>query len=313
MSRPLVSVHVACYNQAAFIAATLDSVVHQDYPNLQIVVGDDGSSDGTYEICAAYAARYPDRIVLLPHERCGLIPNWNRILKACTGDFVAILNGDDLFLPGKISAQVAWFEQHPDGVLCGHDTEHFLSADDRRLALQSELAAPATGAGPRHFIRRGCPFATVSVMFRRTAAPLQGFDLRMKVSVDYLFFVETVVEGGAWGHVPGVLARYRHHTANTVAHSGHFLREDALVSLALIEARYPRWADDCRARRARLYLREGVRALLDGRPSPEARRSIVQALRTAPLSDPKIAAWLAVSLLPERLAGRVARTRVPPA
>src|SRR5438128_463489 len=90
VTNPLVSVIVPTYNQLDFIAEALDSVLEQDYENLQIVVGDDGSTDGTVEIIRQFAKRYPRRLIPLdglPH--LGITANCNRCLRACNGKYIA--------------------------------------------------------------------------------------------------------------------------------------------------------------------------------------------------------------------------------
>ena len=102
-SLPQVSVAVIAYQQVNYITEALQSLVDQDYPNLQIVVSDDGSTDGTAEEIARFAKLYPDKIVaLIDHERLGITGNSNHALRACTGKYVCFLGGDDVFLPGKV-------------------------------------------------------------------------------------------------------------------------------------------------------------------------------------------------------------------
>src|SRR5689334_23285444 len=100
MSRPLVSVLVVAYNQISFIADTLASAVEHDYENLQVVVADDGSTDGTTDVVLDFARRHPGRVVpLTGGPNLGITRNCNRGLTACKGEYVAFLGGDDLFLP----------------------------------------------------------------------------------------------------------------------------------------------------------------------------------------------------------------------
>src|SRR5438876_4969055 len=132
MTNPLVSILVATYQHAEFIGEALESALAQTYPNVEIIVADDGSTDGTAEIVESYAHRYPTRITKLPRKVNtgieGIYENYARALRACRGQYVCFLEGDDLYLPEKVEKQVAWMEQDGRRVLCTVDVDVFDSA-----------------------------------------------------------------------------------------------------------------------------------------------------------------------------------------
>src|SRR5690554_2346492 len=110
-----VSVLIPAFNRAEFIKETVNSVLNQEYPNVELIVVDDGSTDGTFEILSEYAGQ--GKLKLLTHpgrENKGQSAALNLALDAASGEFVAILDSDDLFLPGKLSAQVEYLHNHPD-------------------------------------------------------------------------------------------------------------------------------------------------------------------------------------------------------
>ena len=119
-----LSVRVITYNHAAFIKQALDSVLAQQvsFP-YEIVIGDDCSTDGTREIVVEYQRRYPDRIRLLLAERNrGSRYNFIETFEACTGQYVALLDGDDYWTaPDKLERQVAFLDRNPDYAICFHD------------------------------------------------------------------------------------------------------------------------------------------------------------------------------------------------
>ncbi|MDP9227315.1 MAG: glycosyltransferase family 2 protein, partial [Actinomycetota bacterium] len=93
---PLVSVVIPAYNHARYIASTLDSVVREGYPNLEILVLDDGSTDQTFAAATAWAERNQRiPIQVTQQENAGLTKTLNRLLEAANGDFVAYLASDD--------------------------------------------------------------------------------------------------------------------------------------------------------------------------------------------------------------------------
>ena len=98
---PKVSVIVPIYNQLDFIRETVESVLAQDHPNIELVLSDDGSTDGTTDVLREYAEREPGRVKLVASEQnTGIAGAFNRALDAHTGDYIAWLGGDDVMLPG---------------------------------------------------------------------------------------------------------------------------------------------------------------------------------------------------------------------
>ncbi len=116
MNMPLVSVCIVTYNHERYIRDCIMSVIAQssDMP-LEILVGDDLSEDGTSSIVAAIANEYPHLVRHFFHSpRLGPAGNYLSLIREARGAFIAHLDGDDFWLPGKLSAQVSFLEQHPD-------------------------------------------------------------------------------------------------------------------------------------------------------------------------------------------------------
>jgi glycosyltransferase involved in cell wall biosynthesis len=121
MESKLVSVIIPVYNGAMYLAEALDSVFAQDYRPLEVMVVDDGSTDDT----AAVAKKYRQTIYLCQANQ-GPPAARNAGLKHCTGDLIAFLDSDDLWVPGKLSMQAAYLEMHPQaGCVIGR-TKNFL-------------------------------------------------------------------------------------------------------------------------------------------------------------------------------------------
>lgn len=308
MSTPLVSIHVITYNHAQFIADALNTALAQDYERLEIVVADDESTDGTRDIVADFGRRYPDRVVPILEPHAGITGNYNRALLRCTGEYVAILNGDDLYLPGKISAQVRWMEERRTRTLCGHDVEHFDSATGARLRLHSELGQPRSGIGAEDFIYRGCPFASVSVMVRRSALPKAGMSSRLRTVLDWKFSIDALATGGEFGFVDGVLARYRVHPNNVINSRSDEMWLDVMTTLSLVEAEHPRLARAARRGRARTMYRRGIRRLQAG-DAIGAREWLAAAAAEDLLAVPKTPGWYALAHLPEALRQRLSKRK----
>lgn len=114
MTSPLVSVIIPCYNSAAHITAAIDSVLAQDYPNIEVIVVDDGSTDSSIDILRQFG----DKIIVLQQANQGPAAARNAGMRIASGQFIAFNDSDDLWLPGKLTAQISYLLQHPDIGLC---------------------------------------------------------------------------------------------------------------------------------------------------------------------------------------------------
>ena len=116
---PLVSVCVPTYNGEPFLQAALDSASAQTFGDLEILVVDDGSSDGTPALVERHAADDP-RVRLLRNERnLGLVGNWNRCLEAARGTWIKFLFQDDLLEPACVERMLALASEDCPFVVCG--------------------------------------------------------------------------------------------------------------------------------------------------------------------------------------------------
>lgn len=114
VSSALVSVVVPAYNSGRFIGEAIESVLQQGHRELELLVVDDGSTDDTPEVLA----RYGSRVTLIRQANAGAAAARNAGMRLARGRYVAFLDADDVWLPGKLAAQLAHLEQHPDVSLC---------------------------------------------------------------------------------------------------------------------------------------------------------------------------------------------------
>jgi glycosyltransferase involved in cell wall biosynthesis len=136
MSEPLVSVMIVTYNQEPYISEAIESVLNQkvNFP-IEIVIGEDASSDGTREIVRGYEKKYPNIIrVITSENNVGLIKNYYRTEKACRGKYIAWCEGDDFWHNQyKLQKQVDYMESHPECGLVHSDYSRYYVAEDRTI------------------------------------------------------------------------------------------------------------------------------------------------------------------------------------
>src|SRR5919201_1733113 len=109
MVNPTVSVVIAVYNGARWIAETLDSVLAQSFPRFEVIVVDDGSTDAT----PAVAASYGDRVRYLRQDNGGQPSARNAGIRAARGSYIAFVDADDLWVPTKLQMQVDFLARQP--------------------------------------------------------------------------------------------------------------------------------------------------------------------------------------------------------
>ena len=134
---PLVSVIIPTFNRAWTVGSAIDSVIVQNYPNFELIVVDDGSSDHTPALLSAYK----DAILPIHQPNRGVSAARNRGIAAASGDLIAFLDSDDYWLPGKLSEQVAFFKAHPAAWIC--QTEEIWIRNGRRVNPRRRHKKPA--------------------------------------------------------------------------------------------------------------------------------------------------------------------------
>ena len=178
--RPMISVVVASYNHAAYVQACLRSALDQVVPaELEIVVTDDGSSDETVaQIQALHDPRI--RLHVLPHNRGACIALNDAILRA-RGEFIAILNSDDYFLPGKLALQLQVLQAHPQlGAVFGLPTfinEQGQAYDDPQHRDRNAFVSAQRNRFEwlRHFFDQGNALCHPTALIRRDVYQRIGF------------------------------------------------------------------------------------------------------------------------------------------
>lgn len=257
-SEPLVSVFIISYNQKKFIEETLDSVFAQDYPNFEVVISDDASTDGTAEIIDEYSKKNSRLVKVLNQKNLGITKNSNVCLQHCKGKYIAIMGGDDLLLSHKLSQQVNWLEEDIHRVICGHDCEIFDDITGKTISI--EIPYRKAGYNLSSWIKNGMLLPAQTLMVRASAIPEFGFDERTSFVSDWKFCIDILLIGGECGYVPGIYSKYRRHSASITQISSKYMTDnykqsylDQLYTLSYVEAFYPKYSRECAIRRKKLF------------------------------------------------------------
>jgi len=103
-SYPLVSIIMPCYNHEKYIQESLEALFNQDYPNFEVIIRDDGSTDNTPSIVSAFVSKIKDIHIIVEYgENVGLLRSYNWLLRKSAGDIIMVCASDDVFLLGRIS------------------------------------------------------------------------------------------------------------------------------------------------------------------------------------------------------------------
>jgi glycosyltransferase involved in cell wall biosynthesis len=204
---PVVSVSMCTYQHERFIAQAIEGVLMQQTSfTVQLVLGEDFSTDGTRAICESYAAKYGDRIKLLPSDKnLGQSENLLRTLKACTGKYLASCEGDDFWTdPYKLQKQVDFLEANPEYVLCFHQVD---VVDQDGNLLEDRVPADITRYNSLSLFHTFVP--TPSMLFRNCIQALP--DEFFKVKSTDAFICGMLTAFGDAADLGFVGASYRKH------------------------------------------------------------------------------------------------------
>jgi glycosyltransferase involved in cell wall biosynthesis len=221
---PLVSVVVPTYQHQAYVGQCLDSILMQQtsFP-YEIILGEDESSDGTRDVCVAYARAHPDRIRLFLRSRARSVYSAGAITRSANGiwcrrsargEFVALCEGDDYWIAhDKLQKQVDFLEAHPDCSLSFHNALRLEqgAAEVTRPVYEKEMQAFYDAAD----VLAGNFVYTAAVMYRRAALPdpLPAWYYRMPF-LDWPTFI-LIAQKGRLGYLGETMSVYRVHAGGS--------------------------------------------------------------------------------------------------
>lgn len=281
---PVVSVVIPVFNGAPFVAKAVESVRAQNLPDVEIIVVDDGSTDGTQTVLAQLAATFGIRWFQQDHG--GPARSRNRGISEASGEFIALLDCDDIWLPGKLDAQLGIFHARPDVGLVHTDYE---VVDDQGRVEERVAARQSPEPLVRAFAGGHTALPSTLLIRRTVLEAVQALDPELYGSEDADLTIRLYAVT-AFECVDRVLVRklQRGHGYRDMAFDEAKHREKILISrrrfLERLEERVPVTSEQRAAldrEWANYFLLSGSSAERFGRKA-EARSCYVKAIQKAP-------------------------------
>lgn len=209
-NKPLVSILIPVYNSCNFIDESISSVLNQTYDNIEIVIINDGSNDGTEYKLLSYASQY-NSIRLINQENKGYCESLNLGINYCKGDYIARMDADDIMMNNRIALQVKYLEDNPDISILGSAIQ-YISSDG---IVGRKHFFPSKKNISRSIFQQ-CPIAHPSVMIRRTVFSDIGFyRSNLFPAEDYDLWLRAYSKNVLIDNLSEVLLMYRVHSDNT--------------------------------------------------------------------------------------------------
>jgi glycosyltransferase involved in cell wall biosynthesis len=220
---PLVSVVTPSLNQGRFIGDAVRSVLGQDYPRIEYLVVDGGSTDGTLPVLA----RFDGAVRWISEPDHGQAAAINKGFRLASGEILAWLNSDDLYEPQAVSVAVAYLQAHPDTAMVYGDATH--------VDTEDEEIGPCAYVGPfdlDRLIHEADYIVQPATFFRRSAfEAVGGLDESLHWGMDYDLWLK-IARRFPVAYLPRKLARYRQTGENKTA-LGRFDRFDEIKRIGL--------------------------------------------------------------------------------
>src|ERR1039458_5516378 len=234
----LVSIVTISFNQAEFVERTILSVLAQDYPSIEYIVVDPGSTDGSREIIERYRSRI-SQVIFRPDR--GAADGLNRGFHAATGQIFGFLNSDDLLLPGAVSSAVSFLDKHQDiDVVSGHS--ELIGPDGRFLRrLYSDRMSV------KRFVYGGVILIQPSTFFRRSIfEEADGFRVENRATWDGELFLNMALAGGKFAVADEFWSAFRIHPESITGskESAKLVHETLREMRSRVKGRQPKKYDE---------------------------------------------------------------------
>lgn len=207
-----VSVVTPVYNGEAYITECVDSILMQKV-DMEVIVVDDGSTDGTADILKAYG----DRINYFYQENAGSGAALAAACEKATGDYVAWISTDDVYMMGKLKMQHDYMEKHP---AVGITYTDFITIDGEGRQLNTVRTPDVLAARlPLQIILHNIINGSTTMIRKECFERVGNFDGTQLYDTDADFWLRSMLHGVKFAHIPSVTLKYRWHDANLSHHT----------------------------------------------------------------------------------------------
>lgn len=207
-SHPLVSIGMPVFNGEKSLENAIECLLEQDYPNIEIIISDNASTDGTQKICEKYSQNEPRIKYFYTKENLGAIWNFNHVFEISNGKYFMWAAHDDLRETSFVSECVDKLEQHPDAVLCQAQTANYIEGNDEALYVANlNSFDKVTSLFERYREALKCFPATAIYGLYRSSAVRKTHIYQNCIATD-LAFIQELSMYGRFIQVPKVLFKY---------------------------------------------------------------------------------------------------------
>ena len=235
MQNRLVSVVVACFNQKNVIAETIFSILEQTYTNLEIIISDDGSTDGTRELLESLASTDSRIKLYLQEKNLGITDNYNFLVNQATGFYIALFSGDDLMYCNKIEKQVALMESKSDASFCHHsvvEIDYVTGEKQKEVRHKYKNSITTINDVLRNL---GIP-GSMSILYKNKIFIDEVFDSEIKTASDWLQIIDLCALGKGY-YIDEVLCKYRKDLAYNGKNPANY-ENDFTLTIEKVRQRY---------------------------------------------------------------------------
>lgn len=217
MNSPTVSVVMSVFNGQIFLAEAVESILNQTFRDFELLVIDDGSTDGTFEILAKYA-RNDERVRVHSHENKGRAASLNLGIGFAKGSYIARMDADDIALPDRLKDQMQFMERHPEVGLLGGAYERITREG---LALNT-VWPPLEDSEIRRRLLSDNPMCHPAILMRKDVAVASGGYRKALLDADDYDLWLRIAERCQLANLNQVVLRYRIHGKQvSIANSIH--------------------------------------------------------------------------------------------
>lgn len=220
---PVLSIIMLAYNAGHYVKEAIESALSQDFHDFELIVVDDGSTDGTSRIIGSI---HDERLKIHRNEvNKGIVYSRNKGISLSRGRYIGMLDSDDVALPGKFRKQVGFLESRPDFGMVG-SWALLIDSSGRETGevwkLPGEPAKiPAIMLFKNYFVQS-------AVVFRRSCLPSYNYKEGYEIVEDYKLWIDIMKHAKAW-NLPEYLVKYRVHGTNITHQKAMLVRENLIA------------------------------------------------------------------------------------